>query len=345
MSMKVAIRKVLGNFNLDVSFEAENGTIALLGASGCGKSLTLRCICGIDTPDEGYIEMDGKVLFDSKNRVNLPPQQRQIGYMFQHYALFPNMSVKKNIYISATDGKKAHTDEIIDRFKLRGLENKYPFQLSGGEKQRVALARIIASRPKAILLDEPFSAMDSFLKYQLESEISDILSEFSGTCIWVSHNRDEIYRNCGKICVLEDGKSSPTVTSDDLFRDPVTVGAARLSGCKNFADILPNSENSVYVPKWDVYLSVSECADGRKSIGIRSHHVHPIEENDTNIIKCTVVRIIRDIFSTSVILSPTCSSIDAPLLRMDMDRSDSQKFDIGDQISVGISPENIMLLK
>ena len=160
MSLLVEIEKQLGNFHLNVRFQAETETLALLGASGCGKSMTLKCIAGIMTPDRGRIVLNGRVLFDSEAGIDLPPQQRRVGYLFQNYALFPTMTVEKNILCGIRSGSKAEKNAALTatlhRFRLEGLEKRYPAQLSGGQQQRVALARILCTRPEAILLDEPF---------------------------------------------------------------------------------------------------------------------------------------------------------------------------------------------
>ena len=146
MSLKVNIKKRLGNFNLDVAFETERGVFAILGASGCGKSMTLKCIAGIETPDEGRIELNGRILYDSAKKINLTPQKRRVGYMFQDYALFPNMTVEQNLMAGLLSGEKDRTKartkvrEMLARFELPGLEKHRPSQLSGGQQQRAALA-------------------------------------------------------------------------------------------------------------------------------------------------------------------------------------------------------------
>ena len=187
--LRVDIRKRLGTFRLESQFWAGNETLALLGASGCGKSVTLKCIAGILRPDEGRIELDGQVLFDSAAKIDLPPQRRNVGYLFQQYALFPNMTVAQNIAVAAKDtaGRDAIVAEKLRQFHLEDVAMKRPAALSGGQQQRTALARILTSQPRAILLDEPFSALDSYLKYQLELELSETLSAFSGTVLWVTH--------------------------------------------------------------------------------------------------------------------------------------------------------------
>ena len=170
MSLEVNITKKLEGFTLRAEFTAGSTATALLGASGCGKSMTLRCIAGIVKPDKGRIVLDGKTLFDSDARVNLTPQQRRVGYLFQQYALFPTMTVAENIGIAmkkSGDAKKKEIDRLLEQFALQNLGGRMPNELSGGQQQRVALARILASEPQMLLLDEPFSALDSFLKEQL----------------------------------------------------------------------------------------------------------------------------------------------------------------------------------
>ena len=192
--LTVDIKKKLDNFILDVQFETDREILALLGASGCGKSMTLKCIAGIAKPDEGRIVLNGRVLFDSDKGINLSPQKRRVGYLFQQYALFPNMTVEKNIAAGCMEKnrerKKALVSEKIEKMHLSGLEHKYPSQLSGGQQQRVALARILINDPELLLLDEPFSALDSFLKWQLEMELSDDLKEFGRGALFVSHSKD-----------------------------------------------------------------------------------------------------------------------------------------------------------
>ena len=194
MALSVNIRKKLGSFQLEVQFDAEQGIpLALLGASGCGKSVTLRCIAGILKPDEGRITLDGVVLYDSAAGIDLPPQQRRVGYLFQQYALFPNMTVRQNIAVAVPNRRErsVQTEELLYRFQLEEVASQRPWQLSGGQQQRCALARILASAPRVILLDEPFSALDSYLQDQLEVELAQTLEQFSGPVVWVSYDREK----------------------------------------------------------------------------------------------------------------------------------------------------------
>ena len=211
MSLYVDIKKDLGGFRLSVKFEAKDGVMGILGPSGCGKSMTLRCIAGVERPDEGRIVLDGVTLFDSEQRINLKPQQRRVGYLFQNYALFPNMTVRQNILCGAKWEKdKAKREELLARYielmQLSGLEGHYPAQLSGGQQQRVALARILVNQPKLLMLDEPFSALDTHLREKLLVEMKGILERFGGVSIAVTHSRDEAYDLCDTIALMEDGR-------------------------------------------------------------------------------------------------------------------------------------------
>lgn len=277
MSLKVNIKKRLGNFNLDVAFETERGVFAILGASGCGKSMTLKCIAGIETPDEGRIELNGRVLYDSAKKINLTPQKRRVGYMFQDYALFPNMTVEQNI--KAGMGKHPEEKKVrsyINRFRLEGLEKHYPAQLSGGQKQRVAMARMIASEPDILLLDEPFSALDSYLKWELEQEMRDMLAEVQKPVLFVSHNRDEVYRLCSVVSCIDHGKMEVIEKTKEFFHNPKTKTAAVLSGCKNIsaAEIVDN--NHIKALGWGITLCVSEIPEETKAVGIRAHSFYPV---------------------------------------------------------------------
>ena len=226
MSLVVDIRKNYGKFQLDVSFETGSGHVTgLLGASGCGKSVTLRCIAGIETPDEGRIVLDGRVLFDREKGINLSPQRRHVGYLFQNYALFPNMTVKQNITVGVRDRKAREqtAEQLIRAFGLEGNEHKYPRQLSGGQQQRTALARILASEPEVLLLDEPFSALDSYLKWQVEGELAELLEGFAGPVLFVTHSRDEVRRICHQACVLDQGRAQAVMPVDAAVVHPTGV--------------------------------------------------------------------------------------------------------------------------
>ncbi|HPJ01565.1 MAG TPA: ATP-binding cassette domain-containing protein [Candidatus Limiplasma sp.] len=277
MALEVNIRKKLGSFTLDVAFSAKAEWMGILGASGCGKSMTLKCIAGIETPDAGYIRYNGRTLFDSAQKINLPPRLRRVGYLFQSYALFPHMTVLKNIMIGiprSETNPMSVAEQAMERLCLQGLASKRPDQLSGGQQQRVALARLLASQPDMILLDEPFSALDSHLKWKLEQELTQAMSSFRGTLLMVSHNRDELYRMCETLCVFDNGHIDAAGGMHDVFKNPGTVQAALLSGCKNIcrAEIL--SSRTLRAADWDMVLELPRpIPPDTRYVGIRRHDV------------------------------------------------------------------------
>ena len=273
--------------------------------------MTLKCIAGIEKPDRGTITLDGRVLFDSEKHINLTPQQRRVGYPFQQYALFPNMTAAQNILCGIRTGSRTEQKEtlaaLLRTFRLEGLEKKLPAQLSGGQQQRVALARILASEPQAILLDEPFSALDSYLKWNLELELSDLLAGFHGPILWVSHDLGECCRNCQKVCVMENGASSPVTDTETLVRHPATQSAARLTGCRNF---LParRCEGGVRLDGWDILLPL-HAAGERATVAVPDGAI--TVEGGTHTAR--VSRVIRDLNATAVVLR-AAEAPDAPPL-------------------------------
>ena len=219
MALSVDIRKALGNFHLAVQFDAGDETLALLGASGCGKSVTLKCIAGILTPDEGHIELDGVTLYDSASRINLPPQRRQVGYLFQQYALFPNMTVRQNIAAAVRDKARRQTEvaEKLRQFRLEAVADQKPGQLSGGQQQRVAIARALAGNPSVILADEPTGALDSRTGREVLTMLQQ-LHAAGNTVVLITHD-NSIAVKAKRIVRLQDGR----IIYDGDAHDPKAV--------------------------------------------------------------------------------------------------------------------------
>ena len=306
MSLYVDIEKTLGAFHLEVKLQARDETLALLGASGCGKSMTLKCIAGIERPDRGRIVVDDEVLFDSEKGINLTPQQRRTGLLFQNYALFPNMTVLENIRCGTRrepdrEKRRRTAEEILERFGLTELKNHYPHQLSGGQQQRTALARILVSSPRILLLDEPFSALDNHLRFQLESHVREVIRQFGKTVVLVSHDRDEVFRMAQSIAIMDHGTIQTLGAKGGVFTQPKTTSGAMLTGCKNITPVQPVDGTHVRAPEWGVTLRVSESA-GTRAVGIRMHDVAlgPGE----NALACRVTEEIENPFSYTVMLRP-----------------------------------------
>lgn len=345
MSLSVSIKKKIGSFCLDVSFETENTVTGILGASGCGKSMTLKCIAGIETPDEGRIVLNGVTLFDKEGRINLPPQERKVGYLFQNYSLFPNMTVEQNVCcglwrIRDKAKRKKRAQDMIDKMLLTGLEKRKPSQLSGGQQQRAALARILVNEPELLLLDEPFSALDEYLRVQLESEMKHLLREFGRDAVLVSHNRDEVYRLCGSLAVMDQGTIRGTRSVKEVFHNPITRQGAVLTGCKNIVEARKSGTYEVEVPGWGVRFRTEEKVEEHlTAIGIRAHAFDEKEKRNSY-----PIRFVEQIEEPFEITRKFCYLSADPKAPPIWHRAAKGSLTEELPSAIGISPEKIMLL-
>ena len=346
MSIVVDIEKALGDFHLKMAFEAGNETLALLGASGSGKSMTLKCIAGIEKPDRGRIVVDDVVLFDSEKHINLPPQQRHTGLLFQNYALFPNMTVLQNIRAGANrepDRKKreAMVAAIMDSFGLTPLAHHLPSQLSGGQQQRTALARILVSNPNILLLDEPFSALDNHLRFRLEQEVRQLIGRFGKTVVLVSHDRDEVFRLSDSIAVVSDGSIDAVGSKSEVFHNPQTRMGAMLTGCKNISAVEILDENHIQATDWGLTLEVPEIPADTKAVGVRMHDIRPGAGKNT--FRCRVVEEIENPFSYTILLQRVNSTGASPI-GWELEKAVWNKLR-APEIGVCLPPEALLLLK
>ncbi len=210
MSISVSLFKEVRGFMLDVRWMVGDELVSLFGFSGSGKTMTLQLIAGLMRPDSGHISVNSKQYFDSASKLDLQTRERRVGYVFQDYALFPHMSVSKNIAYGLTgrdtSGRAEKVREMIDLFRLDGLEKAFPREISGGQKQRVALARALIGRPELLMLDEPFSALDRPIRVKMQNVIKDIRSEFAIPVLLVTHDFSEVQRMADKVIVYADGK-------------------------------------------------------------------------------------------------------------------------------------------
>lgn len=283
--LSLNISKTVSGFGLNVGFDIEQEVLGILGASGSGKSMTLGCIAGLETPNSGKIVVNGRVLFDSAKGINLRSKDRKIGFLFQNYALFPHLTVAQNIAFGLGDlseGEQTRrvTEQLIS-VQMSGLENRYPQELSGGQQQRVALARAIATSPELLLLDEPFSALDTHLRSQLERELMQTLTNYGGITLFVSHNLEEVYRVCKNLLVLDEGRTIAFDTKEHIFDRPRNFTVAQLTGCKNFSAAQQISETVVDAIDWGCSLAVVEpIPESLASVGIRAHQISFVRECD-----------------------------------------------------------------
>ena len=311
--LSIEIQKQYSGFHLDMAFEAGNETMGLLGASGCGKSVSLRSIAGIETPDSGKIVVNDKVFFDKaphkKARVNLTPQERKSALLFQSYMLFPNLTVEDNV-AAGIDKDVSHDERAriveteLARFGLAGFNKRYPAQLSGGQQQRVALARMLAAKPGILMLDEPFSALDAHLKGVLEQNLVSLFDAFNGTILYVSHDIDEALRFCDRIAVVDAGHIMEIATGDSLVNRPQSRAAIKLSGVKNETDAVKADETVVHLPKWGIDLDVARpVPDDVRAIGVREFYIYPADGPGDNNYRVRVDRVSESRFELTVLLA------------------------------------------
>ncbi|MBU5336464.1 sulfate/molybdate ABC transporter ATP-binding protein [Intestinibacter bartlettii] len=350
MSLYVDIEKDLGSFKLKVKFEQENGIVGLLGQSGCGKSMTLKCIAGIVKPDKGKIISNGTVFFDSEKKINLTPQKRNIGFLFQNYALFPHMSVKENIQLGIEKLSKEEKDEItkkyLKKFRLEGFENRYPWQLSGGQQQRIALARALCLNPDILILDEPFSALDYHLRSNMENELCEILKDFDGNVLFVTHDISEAYRISDDIIVFDSGVSLPKRKKDELFVHPRCMTEAVITGCKNISSCDIIDTNTVFAKEWGFKCKIENGVDeNSKHVGIRAHHMKVIQDNQEiledseNIFEMTVVKVIENSFTYNIHIK-NCDNENNLSLQMEVDKN-IRKVELGQKIRVKFDKNSV----
>ena len=307
MELNVDIEKKLGDMTLRCRFNTGEGRFALLGASGCGKTTTLRLIAGIMTPDRGRITLGDRVLFDSEKKINIPARKRSIGYLFQDHALFPNMTAYQNIMCRAKD--RDYAESLIEKFDLQGVKDRYPSRLSGGESQRTAIARMLSTKPEMILLDEPFCSLDNYLKTVAEREIAGVLDEFEGPAMLVSHDRNEVYRFADTIGVMENGSVTAVLSKKEFFDLPGSAYSARLTGCKNIS-ALQTEGGTVRACDWGITLGTAESlslSGDMRYAGYRAHFFDFVRtedaaaDDDAHIIECETVRVTEDAFSMIVL--------------------------------------------
>lgn len=339
----VDIEKKFGKFTLKTKFQFDNEIMGLLGASGSGKSLTLKCIAGIEKPDKGRIILNDRVLFDSEKKIDISPKDRKIGYLFQDYALFPNMNVYENIKVGIREGE--NFDKLImeklEEMRISHLKDKKINEISGGEKQRVALARLLINKPEIILLDEPFSALDDYLKSKIELEVSEVLRNYKIPTILVSHSRAEAYRLCNEICVMSNGKSEDLMNKKELFKNPKTFSSCLISGCKNFSKIEKISENRLRALDWNIELETSDTIlEEHKILGIRAHLIE-LEKSDENSFAVGVERVVEDVF-TYIILVRKKDAKNS--IRIEVDKHILEKVENRENLFITMRKEDLILM-
>ncbi len=285
MGLQIDITRKLPGFKLEISLSCGAEIIAVLGPSGSGKSMLLNSIAGLVKPDRGAIRYDDVTFFDSAKKINLPPRSRKTGFLFQNYAMFPHLTVADNIAFGLgklpKQEQKKKVTELLERFHMSDMGKRYPSQISGGQQQRVALARALAVEPRILLLDEPFSALDEHLKTHMLKEMKESLKNFRGTTLFVTHNMMEAYHLADRILILNNGSVETFDAKEEVFRRPVSLAAANITGCKNVASAVRKSEHAVEVPEWGVAAAAAaEITEENGYIGIRENNIRLADEGE-----------------------------------------------------------------
>lgn len=351
--LEVDITKKINDFTLSSKFTSDNGILSILGPSGCGKSLTLRCIAGLLSPDEGIITLNGRTLFDSKSNINVLPRKRNVGYVFQNYALFPHLTVEQNIAFGIKSIEKKSRNmlvqEMIDRIQLNGYEKSYPSELSGGQQQRVALARTLITKPDLLLLDEPFSALDSHVKHLLKKELLNIIkNNYKGIVLLVTHDVEEAYSLSDRILVFDKGQTIQIGKKDEVIKNPKNLTVGRLTGCKNFFEVDLIDEEEYYILKSKNLIlraNKGRQVNSKKMIvGVRAHDLKISSKNlnQINTFECEIIDKIEGIFSTSVIVDCQGIMLQAEISKYDCPHLPSCKCR---KLFINIPQEKIFLVE
>jgi molybdate transport system ATP-binding protein/molybdate transport system permease protein len=306
--LTVDLSKTYPGFQLSVAFSANGGPLGLLGPSGSGKSMTLRCIAGLEKPEQGRVSLNGRVLLDTSKGIDLSPAKRRVGMVFQDYALFPHLTVRENIgfglHGEPGEERRKRIAQWSGMMQIESLLDCYPGQLSGGQRQRVALARALAMEPEALLLDEPLSALDPHLRRQTEEQLRERLGDYAGATLFVTHDRDEAFRFCRDMVVLSGGKVAAAGPKSEIFARPQTLAVARLTGCKNFSRMRRAEAQDVRLEDWNCTLRVGTTVPERAGyVGIRAHDLRIVQHAAAeNTFPCWLVASVESPFETTLYL-------------------------------------------
>jgi ABC-type sulfate/molybdate transport systems ATPase subunit len=313
LPLEIQIEKKLPEFTLDVSFTCGDEPLSVLGPSGAGKTMLLRCIAGLERARRGRVALGNRLLFDHARNIRLPARDRRVGMLFQHFALFPNKTVGENIAFGLhqfpREDRQRRVAGLLTRTHIDGLQDRYPHQISGGEQQRAALARALATDPEALLLDEPLSALDTHLRSQMEAQLQETFGAYRRPTLLVTHNIEEAYRLGERLLVLSRGRIAAFGDKREIFLRPPSLEVARLTGCKNFSRARMTSPGVAEAVDWGCQLRVlHEIKDPVAHLGIRAHEIDFVEAGaepgaQANVFPCWLVRTSETPFRVTLYLS------------------------------------------
>jgi molybdate transport system ATP-binding protein len=356
--LEVKIKRTLPGFSLDVGFSVNGEILGILGPSGSGKTMTLKCIAGLIRPDHGSIKLNNRVLYDSSRKINLPPQVRKVGFVFQHYGLFPHLSTINNIAYGIKNRTRSEVDErvsvLIEKMRLTGLEQRYPRQLSAGQQQRVAIARALAPEPEVLLLDEPFSALDSVTKEQMELELLAIRDFYRGSIILVTHNLAEAYRLSSRLAIYESGKVAQCDHKDKIISCPASRKVARMLKIRNYLEgfigEINDSDVWVTIPELDTRLRIS--ANGRSkletnqhiTVGVFPDYVRIMEGPGQNTLLSSLDRVVNAVSTVNYYFTLKTISGKSIHIETILPKSDARLLSSGQQYYLHLPPEHLALI-
>jgi molybdate transport system ATP-binding protein len=356
--LEVDIKKSLPGFNLDVSFSINQEILAILGPSGSGKTMTLQCIAGLIQPDEGYIKLNDKVLLDSARGIRLKPKVRRVGFVFQNYALFPHLNAEDNIAYGinhlSKDEMKIRVAELMDKMHITGLGHRYPRQLSAGQQQRVALARALAPEPEVLLLDEPFSALDSQVKERLELELMNLQNFYKGNILFVTHDLSEGYKLASKIAVYESGRIVQCDFKNRVIESPNNRTVARLTGVRNIMrgsiETISGSTVEVKVPELCGNLNITTNETARLAvkqdvtIGIRPEYIHIVDRPGENTFPCYVDRIVEGVALINCFFYTKSENVDRHWIEVSLHKLHTPLISQGHDCYLYLPPEHVLII-
>lgn len=356
--LTVNVKKELSGFALDVSFVLEHGVMAILGASGAGKTMTLQCIAGLLQPDSGHIELNSHVLFDSSRHINLPAQKRKVGFVFQNYALFPHLNVIENVAYGIRHLPRQQVQErvheLLKLMHVDTLGQRHPSQLSAGQQQRVAIARAMAPGPEILLFDEPFSALDLQLKERLELEFLALQEHFKGDMLLVTHDLAEGYKLAQKIAVFQAGSIIQCGSKHNIFFAPVNSTVARLTGIRNLIKgniVELNADfTSIYIPAWgktlqavchqEHHLEINQPV----TVGIRSEQIKLYSEGENNTLDCRVIQTAEGISTISYRLQVESDSEAHHLLNVTVHKNEKPCLTPNHNCTIYLPAEHLIII-
>jgi molybdate transport system ATP-binding protein len=357
--LEVILKKSLPGFNLEVAFSVNRETLAILGPSGSGKTMTLQCIAGLVRPDEGFIRLNNKVILDTARGIYLTPQMRKVGFVFQNYALFPHLTVKDNIAYGIRHLLKGNIEtkvsELLEKMHISNLGHRYPRQLSAGQQQRVALARAIAPGPEVLLLDEPFSALDTQVKERLELELMALQNYYQGNILFVTHNLTEGYKVASKIAVYESGRVVQCDFKNKVIMSPSNRTVARLTGVRNLMrgsiTEIKGSLVRVLVPELGGNINVTSgdtaglALNQDVTIGIRPEFIHIVDQPQENAFPCTADRIVEGISMMECFFYVNAETTSKHWVEVSLSKLHAPRFTEGHQCYVYLPPEHVAIIK